>query len=184
MSSVLYCYQCLNQNTTLRPLWILPMVPVIDCTVSLEIKSSYPGMHLNKLTWYAYATLSEKQPWKSKPWWRHQMGTFSALLAPCEGNPSATGEFPSQRPVTQSFDAFFDLRLNKRLSKQSSRRWFETSLRSLWRHCNDNNVLWFKRRHAQRCGLFQAATLWNQTRQYIPNEENTCFLDITWATVS
>ena len=30
-----------------------------------------------------------------------------------------TGGFPSQRPVTQSFDVFFDLRLNKWLSKQS-----------------------------------------------------------------
>ena len=47
-----------------------------------------------------------------------------------------TGEFPSQRSVTQSFDAFFDLRQNKRLSKQSRRRWFETPSRSLWRHCN------------------------------------------------
>ena len=28
-----------------------------------------------------------------------------------------TGEFPTQRPVTRSFDVFFDLRLNKRLSK-------------------------------------------------------------------
>ena len=44
--------------------------------------------------------------------------------------------FPSQRAVTQSFDGFFDLRLNKRLSKPSRRRWFETSSRSLWRHCN------------------------------------------------
>ena len=30
-----------------------------------------------------------------------------------------TGEFPAQRPVTRSFDIFFDLRLNNRLSKQS-----------------------------------------------------------------
>ena len=33
---------------------------------------------------------------------------------------------PLQRPVTRGFDVFFDLRLNKRLSKQSRRRWFET----------------------------------------------------------
>ena len=45
------------------------------------------------------------------------METFSALLAICAGNSPVTGEFPSQRPVKQSFDAFFDLRLNKRLSK-------------------------------------------------------------------
>ena len=42
-----------------------------------------------------------------------------------------------KRPVTQSFDVFFDLRLNKRLSKQWRRPWFETPLYSLWRHCND-----------------------------------------------
>ena len=51
------------------------------------------------------------------------------------GNSPVTGEFPSHRPVTRSFDDFFDLRLNKRLSKQSRRRWFETPSLSLWRHC-------------------------------------------------
>ena len=52
-------------------------------------------------------------------WWRHQMETFSELLAICAVNSPVTGEFPSQRPVTWSFDVFFDLRRNKRLSKQS-----------------------------------------------------------------
>ena len=64
------------------------------------------------------------------------METFSALLALCEGNSPVTGEFPSQRPVTRSFDAFFDLRLNKQLSKQSRSWWFEAPSRPLWRHCN------------------------------------------------
>ena len=49
----------------------------------------------------------------------------------CAGNSTVTGEFSSQRPVTRSFDVFFDLRLNKRLSKQSRRRWFETPSHSL-----------------------------------------------------
>ena len=52
------------------------------------------------------------------------------------GNSHVTGEFPAQRPVTRSFDVFFDLRLNKRLSKQSWGWWFETLSRPLWRHCN------------------------------------------------
>ena len=64
------------------------------------------------------------------------METFSALLALCEGNSPVIGEFPSQRPGARSFDVFLDLRLNKRLSKPSRRRWFDTSSRSLWRHCN------------------------------------------------
>ena len=42
------------------------------------------------------------------------METFSALLALCAGISPVSGEFPSQRPVTQSFDVLFDLRLNKR----------------------------------------------------------------------
>ena len=54
------------------------------------------------------------------------METFYALLALCAGNSLVTGEFPSQRPVMQSFDVFFHLCLNKRLSKQSLGWWFET----------------------------------------------------------
>ena len=37
------------------------------------------------------------------------METFSALPAICAGNSAVTGEFPAQRPVTRSFDFFFDL---------------------------------------------------------------------------
>ena len=70
-------------------------------------------------------------------WWRHQMETISALLALCVGNSPVTGEFPAQRPVTQSFYVFSYLRLNKRLSKQSWDWWCETPPCSLWRHCNE-----------------------------------------------
>ena len=73
-------------------------------------------------------------------WWRHQMETFFALLALCVGNSPVTGEFPSQRPVTRSFDIFFDLHLNKWLSKESWGWWFETPSHSLWRHCNDLHI--------------------------------------------
>ena len=59
-------------------------------------------------------------------WWRHQIETFSALLAICAGNSPVTGEFSAQRPVTRSFEFSFGLRLNKRLSKQSWGWWFET----------------------------------------------------------
>ena len=70
------------------------------------------------------------------PWWRHQMEIFSALLAICAGNSPVTGEFPTQRPVTRSFDVSFDLRVNRRLSKQSGGWWFGTLSRPLWRHSN------------------------------------------------
>ena len=65
------------------------------------------------------------------------METFSALMTIYAGNSPVTGEFPAQRPVTRSFDVFFDLRLIKRLSKQSWGWWFETPSSSLWRHSNE-----------------------------------------------
>ena len=72
--------------------------------------------------------------------WRHQMEAFSALLAICARNSPVPGEFPTQRPVTQSFDVFLDLRLNKRLSKQSWGRWFERLSRTFWRHRYGSNI--------------------------------------------
>ena len=78
-------------------------------------------------------------------WWRYEMEIFSALLTLCVcvcvcewvgwggggGNSPVTSEF-----LPRSFDVFFDLRLNKRLSKQSRRRLFHTPSRSLWCHRN------------------------------------------------
>ena len=45
------------------------------------------------------------------------MESLSALLAICVGKSPFAGEFPAQRPVTQTFDVFFDLLLNKQFSK-------------------------------------------------------------------
>ena len=83
-----------------------------------------------------FKTTTDDIPELALSWWRHQMETFSTLLALYEGNPPVTRGIPSQRPVTQRFDVFFGLRLNKRLSNQSRRRWFETPSRSLWCHGN------------------------------------------------
>ena len=69
-------------------------------------------------------------------WWRHQMETFSALLAICAGNSPVTGEFPAQRKVARSFDVFFDLRPSKWSSKQSRGLWVETPSSPLWRYSN------------------------------------------------
>ena len=49
--------------------------------------------------------------YSSSSWLSHQMEAFSVLLPFCARNSSVTGEFPRQRPVTRSFDVFFDLRL-------------------------------------------------------------------------
>ena len=86
-------------------------------------------MMVNSLTYiyiyiYMYASLDLNDlrlSWTNQAsmWWRHQMEAFSASLAFCA----------SQRPVTRSFDVFFDVGLNKQLSKQSWGCWFETPSR-------------------------------------------------------
>ena len=94
------------------------------CAGNSPVTSGFP--HKGLLMWKLFPC----------PWWHHQMETFSALLAICAANSPVTGEFPAQRPVTQSFNDFFDLCPNKRLSKQSWGWWFEKPSRPLWRHRN------------------------------------------------
>ena len=105
-------------------------------------------------------------------WWRHQMETFSALLALCARNSPVTGEFPPQKPVTRSFDVFFDLRLNQRLSKQSWGWWFETPSRLLWRHCNAPAVYWLNRSYVSTAISLKSFSLhvicWRYTNSYRP----------------
>ena len=73
-----------------------------------------------------YSRIFLSRRWTQKTWCRHQMETFSGLLAICAGNSPVPDEFPTQRLETRSFDVFFDMRLNKPLSKQSWGWWFET----------------------------------------------------------
>ena len=79
-------------------------------------------------------------------WWRHQMEAFSALLAICVGNSPVTGGFPTQRPVTRSFDVFFYLRQVKRLSKRWWGWWFETPSYPLaiWKWTQVSNFDWYR----------------------------------------
>ena len=84
--------------------------------------------------------------------WRHRMGTFSALLAICAGNSPVPGEFPTQRPVTRSFDVYFDLCPNERLSKHSWGWWLEMPPRPLWCHrnvCIGVWLLWLQKQASQ-----------------------------------
>ena len=67
-------------------------------------------------------------------------GTIFRVTGPLCGEFTGPGEFPAQWPVTRSFDVFFDLSLNKRLSKQSWGWWFETPPWPLWRHRNDGDI--------------------------------------------
>ena len=78
---------------------------------------------------------------RSQLWWGLCMmtssnGSIFRVTGPLCGEFTGPGEFPTQRPVTRSFDVFFDLRLNKRLSKQSWGWWCKALSRPLWRHRN------------------------------------------------
>ena len=106
---------------------------------------------------------------RSKSWWRHQMETLSALLAICAGNSPITGKFPAQRPVTRSFNVYFDLRPNKRLSKQSRSWWFETQWCPLWRHCN---VKANRKQHITRLAMNKVMWSSMMSSQNFANVEN------------
>ena len=86
------------------------------------------------ITWFQYELLISIQQYIMMT---SSNGNIFRLTGHLCGEFTGPGEFPTQRPVTRSFDVFFDLRLNKRLSKQSWGWWFETLPSPLWRHSND-----------------------------------------------
>ena len=127
----------LSGTPGLRPIgfspgsWQTSLAQVLICITHEAPIPAFICIYECLVYWRLYPSLN-----LGRSWWRHQMETFSALLALCAGYSPVSGEFPSERPVTRSFDVFFDLRLNKRLSEQSWGWWFETLSRPLWRHCN------------------------------------------------
>ena len=132
------------------------------------------------LNWY-WKIHDDVIKWKHfsrNSWLRHQMEPFSSLLAICAGNSPVPGEFPTQMSVTRSFDVFFDLRLNKRLSKQSWGWWFETLSRPLWRHCNINLL----RGYAILMAIVGARpSHWGHTFQiWIWSKGCDCYFAINW----
>ena len=98
-------------------------------------------MHIDVLMKLSSSIVTTLELLPSISWIHHQMDTFSSSLALCAANIPVTGEFPPQRLVTQSFDVFSGLPLQKRLSKCSRRRWLGTPSRSLWCHRNDYEKL-------------------------------------------
>ena len=83
---------------------------------------------------------------------RHQMEKKFRVTGPLCGEFTGHLWIPSQRTVTRSFGVFLDLRLNKRLSKQSWGRWFKTPSCSLWRHCDVTyRVHWAIRQKQEPC---------------------------------
>ena len=125
----------------IEPLWSDVIKKVCNSVLIPKTRRGSWGLPLTvaffKKAWWAYSWNLESSPCRDynsghisrsqiwtchessaiRAWWRHQMETFFALLAICARNSPVSGEFLAQRPVTRSFDVFFGLRLNKRLSK-------------------------------------------------------------------
>ena len=130
-------------------LYVVIMVIIID-----EFVHWTPGLHCAERVSSKVGIDGETEtPLKKRlSWWRHQMESFSALLALCVGNSPVPVNYPHKgqwpvwyktkfgsqnfgyliwfctRLVTRRCDVFFDLRLNKRLGKQSRRPGIMTPL--------------------------------------------------------
>ena len=101
------------------------------CSWLLSCKCiAYLKGHLDRNSSQNTRTHDDVIKWKHFPrYWPFVRGIHRSLV-----------NSPHKWPVTWSFDVFFDLRLNKRLSKQSWGWWFETLSRPFWSHCNDGRL--------------------------------------------
>ena len=99
-------------------------------------------------------------------------GNIFCVTGPLWGNSPVTGEFPSQRPVTRSFDVLCYLHLNKQLCKQWWGFRFETPSRLLWRHCNERMgyggccLMW----RWMRCACFYCKNNWIRDTFSVAND--------------
>ena len=108
-------------------------------------------------------------------------GNIFRVTGPLCGEFTGPGEFPTQRSVTRSFDVFFDLRLNKRLSKQPWGWWSETPSSSLWRHRNvpessvgQNQAITCVRRNTQTIIITIRATFVSINGRKVYKHTKTC----------
>ena len=96
------------------------------CEYNDELKQCIQILRIKMNTWRISQKLSSLLSHDGIIKWKH----FSRYWPFVQEKSPVSSEFPSQRPVTRSFDAFFD-RLNKQLRTQSWGWWFETPSHSL-----------------------------------------------------
>ena len=113
-----YCVLCSKTYSTLHSFHNFPAGSRQTSRGARICETSlYSGCRYSRVSIVKYPQWTYSELWGFFSWWRHQMETFSVVLAICAGNSPVAGEFPTLRPVTRSFGAFFDLCVNKRLSK-------------------------------------------------------------------
>ena len=113
----------------------MPIAPMVDVTANQKCHEGnadfcnhidilrLANWGLGKMAEVLQTTLDNATSWMKKiEIWLNMMtssnGNIFRVTGPLCGEFTGSGELPTQRPVTRSFDVFFDLRLNKRLSKQ------------------------------------------------------------------
>ena len=104
--------------------------------------------HFYKITYFHWGRIC-KIGWYPRLMFCYWVWASFPMMTPPNGNiwrvtGPLCGEFTGHRwiPLTKAM-FFFDLRLNKRMSKQSWGWWFETPSHSLWRHRNANEFSWY-----------------------------------------
>ena len=114
-----------------------------DC-IAYSYMLSSRHLYSGRYSYPAVIWLLSRPGFYRKGWAQNMMASSNwnifRVTGPLCGEFTGPGEFPAQRPVTRGFDVFFDLRLNKRLSKQPRGWLFETPSWSLWSQCNETNV--------------------------------------------
>ena len=122
--------------------WMFGIVKIFLSLATSDVLNGIPSCSLSRQSYYRDSTFALEILTRSRIIltghfhddvikWKHFPRYWSFVR----------GIHRSQRPVTQSFDVFFDLHLNKRLSNQSKRRWFETPSHPLWPHCNAMTII-------------------------------------------
>ena len=124
-------YELSNSNATVTQCSWMYILTEDKC-----LNAKYANIHIKyycKMAKYRWFMFSQ---WPVQHMMTSSNGNIFRVTGYLCGEFTGPGEFPAQRPVTRSFDVFFDLRLNKRFSKQSWGWWFDTLSHPLWRHCN------------------------------------------------
>ena len=121
-------------------IWILITITIY---VNPQFDHKCANSQTNSRTWFICPHVSSAVHGPVLGMMTSSNGNIFRVTGPLCGEFTGPGEFPTQRPVTRSFDVFFDLRLNKWLDKQPWGWWFETLSWSLWRQCNglDDDVV-------------------------------------------
>ena len=128
---------CLWVNTDIKPCGKIYIVLkyITIRTVSMKKKTNYPWQYAGSI-WLCNHPRHTTTVWVVSIMVTSSNVNIFRVTGPLWGEPPVTGDSPKNL-VTRNLDVFFDLHPNKQLGKQSRRRRFETSSRSLWRPCND-----------------------------------------------